>query len=161
MISGKKWGKVVNSGMELLTGEYNNTLDEKGRISFPSKLRQELNESTLIVTQALDRCLWLFTPEEWKSLSNRLMESASPFDAKNRLVLRRLVAPAQEVEFDKTGRLSIPQSLREYAGLTKECVLLGIDKYIELWDAETYDQYLKETESSFLDAAEGLNAIKF
>ena len=147
--------------MELLTGEYKNTLDEKGRISFPAKLRQELNESTLIVTQALDHCLWLFTPEEWKSLSNRLMESASPFDAKNRLVLRRLVAPAQEVEFDKTGRLSIPQSLREYAGLTKECVLLGIDKYIELWDAETYDQYLKETESSFLDVAEGLNAIKF
>ena len=147
--------------MELLTGEYNNTLDEKGRISFPSKLRQELNESTLIVTQALDHCLWLFTPEEWKSLSTRLMESASPFDAKNRLVLRRLVAPAQEVECDKSGRLSIPQSLREYAGLTKDCVLLGIDKYIELWDAENYQKYLEETESSFLDAAEGLNAIKF
>ena len=87
--------------MELLTGEYNNTLDEKGRISFPAKLRQELNETTLIVTQALDHCLWLFTPEEWKNLSTKLMESASPFDAKNRLVLRRLVTPAQEVEFDK------------------------------------------------------------
>ena len=89
------------------------------------------------------------------------MESASPFDAKNRLVLRRLIAPAQEVEFDKSGRLSIPQSLREYAGLTKDCVLLGIDKYIELWDSEAYEKYLAETESSFLDAAEGLNAIKF
>lgn len=147
--------------MELLTGEYNNTLDEKGRISFPAKLRQELNETTLIVTQALDNCLWLFTPEEWKNLSTKLMESASPFDAKNRLVLRRLIAPAQEVEFDKSGRLSIPQSLREYAGLTKDCVLLGIDKYIELWDSEAYEKYLAETESSFLDAAEGLNAIKF
>lgn len=152
---------MVNSGMELLTGEYNNTLDEKGRISFPSKLRQQLNESTLIVTQALDHCLWLFTQEEWKNLSTKLMESASPFDAKNRLVLRRLVAPAQEVEFDKSGRLSIPQSLREYAGLSKDCVLLGIDKYVELWDAEAYKNYLAETESSFLDAAEGLNAIKF
>ncbi|MBQ0003763.1 MAG: division/cell wall cluster transcriptional repressor MraZ [Treponema sp.] len=147
--------------MELLTGEYNNTLDEKGRISFPAKLRQQINETTLIVTQALDHCLWLFTQEEWKNLSTKLMESASPFDAKNRLVLRRLVAPAQEVEFDKSGRLSIPQSLREYAGLTKDCVLLGIDKYVELWDAEAYRNYLSETESSFLDAAEGLNAIKF
>ncbi|MCR5613172.1 division/cell wall cluster transcriptional repressor MraZ [Treponema sp.] len=147
--------------MELLTGEYKNTLDEKGRISFPAKLRQELNESTLIVTQALDHCLWLFTPEEWKNLSTKLMESASPFDAKNRLVLRRIVAPAQEVEFDKSGRLSIPQSLREYASLSKDCVLLGIDKYIELWDSESYEQYLRETESSFLDAAEGLSAIKF
>ena len=152
---------MVHSGMELLTGEHNNTLDEKGRISFPAKLRQELNETTLIVTQALDHCLWLFTPEEWKNLSTKLMESASPFDAKNRLVLRRLIAPAQEVEFDKSGRLSIPQSLREYAGLTKDCVLLGIDKYIELWDSEAYEKYLAETESSFLDAAEGLNAIKF
>lgn len=152
---------MVNGGMELLTGEYNNTLDEKGRISFPSKLRQQINETTLIVTQALDHCLWLFTQEEWKNLSTKLMESASPFDAKNRLVLRRLVAPAQEVEFDKSGRLSIPQSLREYAGLSKDCVLLGIDKYVELWDAEAYKNYLIETESSFLDAAEGLNAIKF
>lgn len=147
--------------MELLTGEYNNTLDEKGRISFPAKLRQQINETTLIVTQALDHCLWLFTQQEWKNLSTKLMESASPFDAKNRLVLRRLVAPAQEVEFDKSGRLSIPQSLREYAGLSKDCVLLGIDKYVELWDAEAYRNYLSETESSFLDAAEGLNAIKF
>lgn len=152
---------MVNGGMELLTGEYNNTLDEKGRISFPAKLRQQINETTLIVTQALDHCLWLFTQEEWKNLSTKLMESASPFDAKNRLVLRRLVAPAQEVEFDKSGRLSIPQSLREYAGLSKDCVLLGIDKYVELWDAEAYKNYLAETESSFLDAAEGLNAIKF
>ncbi len=147
--------------MELLTGEYNNTLDEKGRISFPAKLRQELNENTLIVTQALDHCLWLFTQEEWNKLSTKLMESASPFDSNNRLVLRRLIAPAQEVEFDKSGRLSIPQSLREYAGLTKDCVILGIDKYIELWDAQTYEKYLEETESLFLDAAESLNAIKF
>lgn len=152
---------MVNGGIELLTGEYNNTIDEKGRISFPAKLRQQLNEDTLVVTQALDHCLWLFTQEEWKNLSTKLMESASPFDAKNRLVLRRLVAPAQEVAFDKAGRLSIPQSLREYAGLTKDCVLLGIDKYIELWDATSYEKYLEETESSFLDAAEGLNAIKF
>ena len=105
------WRKVVNSGMELLTGEYRNTLDEKGRILFPSRLRQELTGNVLIITQALDKCLWLFTPEEWKNLSSKLMESASPFDPKARLVVRRLVAPAQEVEFDKSGRLSIPQSL--------------------------------------------------
>ena len=62
------WRKVVNSGMELLTGEYRNTLDEKGRILFPSRLRQELTGNVLIITQALDKCLWLFTPEEWKNL---------------------------------------------------------------------------------------------
>ena len=147
--------------MELLTGEYRNTLDEKGRILFPTRLRSELTGNVLVLTQALDRCLWLFTPEEWKNLSAKIMESASPFNAQARLVLRRLIAPAQEVEFDKSGRISIPQSLREYAHLSKECVVLGINKYIELWDYSSYQAYLEESESSFRDATEGLSAICF
>ena len=89
------------------------------------------------------------------------MDSSSPFNAKNRLVLRRLIAPAQEVEFDKSGRISIPQSLREYAGLSKDCVVLGINKYIELWDSGAYEKYLSENEEDFLAAAEGLNGISF
>jgi MraZ protein len=147
--------------MSLLTGEYRNTLDEKGRILFPSKMRGELKDNVLIVTQALDRCLWLFTPEEWENLSSKIMQSASPFNTKNRLVLRRLIAPAQEIEFDKAGRLSIPQSLREYALLEKDCILLGINKYIELWDASAYRSYLEESESSYREAAEDLGSINF
>ncbi|HIW35513.1 MAG TPA: division/cell wall cluster transcriptional repressor MraZ [Candidatus Treponema faecavium] len=147
--------------MELPTGEYRNTLDEKGRILFPARLRSELQDNILIVTQGIDRCLWLFTPGEWKSFSGKLMESASPFNTQNRLVLRRLIAPAQEIEFDKAGRLSIPQSLREYAQLTKECVVLGINKYVELWDYESYRTYLSESEPSFKEATEGLSGICF
>lgn len=147
--------------MELLTGEYRNTLDEKGRILFPSRLRSELKENVLMVTQALDGCLWLFTPEEWKAFSSKLMEAASPFNSNSRSVLRRLIAPAQEVEFDKAGRLSIPQSLRDYAGLSKECVILGINKYMELWDASKYKTYLEETESSFREATEELSGLCF
>ena len=78
----------------------------------------------------LKRALVLVQFEEWEKLSSKIMESASPFNPQNRLVLRRLIAPAQPVEFDKSGRLSIPQSLRMYASLDKECVLLGINKYI-------------------------------
>ncbi|MBQ9630253.1 MAG: division/cell wall cluster transcriptional repressor MraZ [Treponema sp.] len=147
--------------MEMLTGEYRNTLDEKGRILFPSKLRSALLGNVLIVTQALDHCLWLFTPEEWRSVSSNLMGSASPFSEKNRLVLRRFIAPAQELEFDKSGRLSIPQSLREYASLSKDCILLGVNKYIELWDAESYRSYLEQSDASFRDAAEELGTIVF
>ena len=149
--------------MELLTGEYRNTLDEKGRILFPSKLRNELfgenEKNVLIVTQSFDHCLWLYTLEEWKTLSSRIMETASPFSKQNRLVLRTLIAPAQEVELDKAGRLSIPQSLREYAGLSKDCVILGINKYMELWDAETYRRYLEENDEDLKDAAEALSSI--
>lgn len=149
--------------MEFLTGEYRNTLDEKGRILFPSKLRNELfgdsEKNVLIVTQSFDHCLWLYTLDEWKNLSSKIMESASPFSKQNRLVLRSLIAPAQEVELDKAGRLSIPQSLRDYAGLTKDCIILGINRYMELWDAQSYGEYLEENEEDLKDAAEALSNI--
>lgn len=147
--------------MDLLTGEYCNTLDEKGRILFPSKLRSGVTGDTLIVTKGLDHCLWLFSPEEWESLSSKLMKTASPFNQKNLIVLRRLIAPAVQIDLDKSGRLSIPQSLREYALLSKDCIVLGINKYIELWDLTTYKAYIEQTESSFQSAAEELNAISF
>ncbi len=147
--------------MELLTGEYKNTLDEKGRILFPSKLRSQITGNVLIITKSIDNCLWLYTPEEWKILSEKIMESASPFDQKARLVIRHLIAPAQEVEFDKAGRLSIPQSLREYAGLSKDCVVLGVNRFIELWDAAKYQEYSEQNESALIDATSALTDITF
>ena len=159
------WGKVVNSGMELLTGEYRNTLDEKGRILFPTRLRNELfaesDKNVLIITQAFDHCLWLYTLDEWKNISSKIMETASPFNQKDRIVLRHFIAPAQEVELDKSGRLSIPQSLREYAHLSKDCVILGINKYMELWDAQAYSEYLGANAGSLEEAAEALSSISF
>ncbi|MEL3906291.1 MAG: division/cell wall cluster transcriptional repressor MraZ [Treponema sp.] len=142
-------------------GEYNNSIDEKGRIMFPAKLRVLVPESKLVITRGIDRCLWLFQPEEWTALSEKVMQSASLFQAHSRLVLRRLIAPAQEVEIDKAGRLSIPHSLREYAHLEKDCVLLGISRYLELWDAEQYSTYLEESESEFYQASENLGIIRF
>ncbi|MGL4982090.1 MAG: division/cell wall cluster transcriptional repressor MraZ [Treponemataceae bacterium] len=147
--------------MNLLTGEYRNTLDEKGRILFPSRLRNELSENILIATRGIDKCLWLFLPEEWKALCSKVMESASLFNKQDRSVQRRFIAPAQEVEFDKTGRISVPQSLREYASLSKDCVILGVNKYIELWDASLYEAELLDSEESFLEATEKLSSIHF
>jgi MraZ protein len=151
---------VGKSGFELRTGEYRNTLDEKGRILFPAKLRSEFSDSTLVVTQGPDPCLWLFSLDEWQKLSSRLMESAGPFKAPNRLMLRRIVAPAQEVEIDGAGRLSIPASLRKYAALSKDCVMLGIVRYVELWNAAAYRAYLEESEPLFREATEELGAIR-
>ena len=148
--------------MNLLTGEYKNTLDDKGRFLFPVKLRSALSSNVLIVTQAIvDRCLWLFTPEEWEKISSKLMDNASPFSAKNRLIMRSFISPAQEIEFDKAGRLSIPQSLREYASLSKDCIVLGVNKYLELWDSSSYNAYLSENEANLLEASEELNSISF
>lgn len=147
--------------MNLLTGEYNNTLDEKGRISFPSKLRTAINQNVLMITKGSGRCLWLFTMEEWEEFQSKITGSASLLKEKSMMVVRRFIAPAQDVEFDKNGRLSIPQSLRDYAGLTKECTILGMAKYVELWDSAAYNQYLEDSEESFQEAAEDFNDISF
>ncbi len=145
--------------MNLLTGEFRNSLDEKGRLSLPARLREGLAGTDFVLTQGVDPCLWLFSPEEWESLSQKLMASTSIFQAKSRLVQRRILAPAQEVEVDKLGRISIPQSLREWAGLSKDCVILGITKYIEIWDAEAYRSYTAQSESEFQAAAEELGGV--
>lgn len=145
--------------MEMLFGEYSNTLDEKGRILFPAKLRGMLRQESVVVTQGLDRCLMLFTIDEWMSLNRKIVESASLFNDQKRLVMRRFIAPAQKIDFDRSGRLSIPQSLRDYAGLKGECIILGINRYMELWDSQSYRAYLEKTESSFLQAAESMSDI--
>lgn len=147
--------------MNLITGEYNNSIDDKGRLSFPVKLRTAVNQNALVVTKGLGTCLWLFTSEEWESFQSKLMSNASMLKEKSMMVVRRFVVPAQEIEFDKNGRLSIPQSLREYAGLTKDCTVLGVAKYIEIWDTQTYKDYLANSEASFPDAAEEFNDISF
>ena len=147
--------------MNLLTGEYNNTIDDKGRVSFPVKLRTAVNQNVVMVTKGLDTCLWLFTTDEWDAFQTKLMNNASMMKSRSLNVVRHFIAPAQQVEFDKNGRLSIPQSLREYAKLSKDCVVLGIAKYMELWDSQTYKDYLAESENDFRDAAEEFNDINF
>ncbi|MDQ7795198.1 MAG: division/cell wall cluster transcriptional repressor MraZ [Spirochaetia bacterium] len=144
--------------MKLLTGEFKNMLDEKGRLSLPARLRSDL-PSSLVLTQGVDTCLWLFAPEEWEELSQRILASTSLFQARSRLIQRRIIAPAQEVEVDKLGRISIPQSLRDWAGLSKECIILGISRYVEIWDSQRYQAYLAENQSEFLSAAEELGGL--
>jgi MraZ protein len=143
----------------LLTGEFNNTLDEKGRVSLPAKFRKELDGNLLFLTQGQDKCLWLYTPQEWDKFRRKVMETTNPFDAHSRAIRRRIIGPAQEVEIDRAGRIAIPQRLREFSSLAKDCVILGQDDYIELWDAEVYRNYLQGSEADFEAASEELGAI--
>ncbi len=143
----------------MLTGEFRNALDDKGRLSIPARVRAELTGDTLVLTRGVDQCLWLFPPEEWKALSESLMRAASPFTKKARLLQRRIIAPAQEVELDRAGRINIPASLLQSAGLSRECIILGINRYLEIWDVEAYDAYLEENESEFQEAAEELGGF--
>lgn len=145
----------------MLMGEYHNSIDDKSRLLLPSRLRTEVAGSTLILTRGVDKCLWLFPPEEWRRISDSIMGSSSMFKSKTRLLQRRIIAPAQECEIDKSGRISIPPTLRESAEmkLKGEAVILGIDSYMELWDIDAYADYLKESETDFMEAAEELGEL--
>lgn len=143
----------------MITGQFQNSLDDKGRLLIPSRIRGEITGNVLVITRGLDRCLWLFPPEHWRTLSDSLMGAASPFTRKARLLQRRIIAPAQEVELDKAGRINIPQSLQGGAGLKRDCLILGIKKYVEIWDVAEYDAYLSESEEEFQEAAEELGGL--
>lgn len=143
----------------MIAGEYHNSIDEKGRLSLPTKLRSDIPGSIVVITQGVDKCLWLFPPEEWQRISESLMSSTSLFQSRARLIQRRIIAPAQEVEIDKTGRINIAPSLREYAGLTRDAVILGIKSYVEIWDEATYRDYWADKEAEFQEAAEELGKI--
>jgi MraZ protein len=142
----------------MLTGEFNNTLDEKGRLSFPAKFREELGIDRLVITKGVDRCLWAFPPVKWAEVKRNIM-ATSPFHKNARLVQRTFVSPAQEVEIDKTGRIAIPQSLREYSSLTKDCVVTGVETYFEIWDKETYAAYCENADNEFSAAVEELGVV--
>ena len=142
----------------MITGEFRCSLDEKGRLLIPAKMRTEVLGNVVILTRGVENCLWLFPPEEWKTFSENLVGSTSLFQAQSRLIQRRLIAPAQETEIDKAGRIVIPQTLRDYADLKKECLILGLKKYIEVWAESAYQSYLEENEARFKEAAEELGA---
>jgi MraZ protein len=138
----------------MITGEYKYSLDEKGRLMIPVKIRGEITGNVLVVTRGIEKCLWVFQPEEWKDISKKLLTSTSIFKEKTRLIHRRFIAPAQELEIDKSGRIAIPPTLREYGGLLKDCIVIGMLNRMEIWDEETYKTYWENKEAEFLEAAE-------
>lgn len=124
-------------------GEYYNTLDEKGRIAFPSKLKGSLTSDEIWITKGLggEKTLVIYSVEEWEATLAELESKLSIYNPDTRKFYRMFVAPAQKVVIDKAGRIALPQSLRDYAGLTKDCVFLGMNKMIELWDTKIFDEY--------------------
>ena len=136
-------------------------MDDKGRFLIPSRIRNGITGNVLILTRAVDRCLWIFTPEEWKKISDLIMGASSMFNSRTRLLQRRIIAPAQECEIDRSGRITIPPTLRHSAGLEskKEAIILGVQNYMELWDVDAYDGYLLDSEDDFLEAAEDLDKL--
>ncbi len=120
----------------MLIGEYEHTLDAKGRVSMPAKLRRDMGEA-FVVTKGLDGCLFAFSLEEWSNFENKL--KALPLSDRNaRNFVRFFLAGATECEIDKQGRFLIPANLRTAASLEKETIIIGVGTRIEIWDKSTW-----------------------
>ena len=122
----------------MMTGEFRAALDEKGRMLIPTKLRAEIAGDTVILTRSIDRCLRLFTVPKWEVFSKTIQESMDMLNPRDLMVQRRIIGSAMELDVDKAGRIGISALLREHAGLNKDCVVVGVRNYLEIWDEEAY-----------------------
>ncbi len=136
----------------MLMGEFEHSIDSKGRLIVPSKLREQLGEK-FVVTRGLDGCLFGYPQTEWGKLEEKLDQM--PLAKKDaRSFVRFFYSAATECEIDKQGRINIPNTLRKHASLEKNCVIIGVSTRIEIWDKKRWDDFSEETEENFDDIAE-------
>lgn len=141
----------------MLMGEYEHTLDAKGRISMPAKLRKDMGD-TFILTKGLDGCLFAFSQEEWLNFETKL--KALPLSDKNaRNFVRFFLAGATECEIDKQGRFLLINTLREYAEITKEVIIIGVGTRLEIWDKEKWKKYNSNENISADTIAENMTML--
>lgn len=138
-----------------LIGTFYQSMDQKGRMSFPTKLREIIGER-FIVTRGLDGCLFVYSLEDFKARSETI--SALPI-GKGRQLQRYFMSGAAEVEADKQGRILIPQHLREFANLSKEIVVAGVSDRAEIWDREIWNNVNAEFDDE--SAAKAMEELEF
>lgn len=143
----------------MFMGEYQHSIDEKGRMIIPAKFRDALGP-TFVITRGLDQCLFVYPMEEWAALEQKL-KSLPLMKSDARAFTRFFFSGASECELDKQGRVNIPNILLEYAKLEKDCVVLGVSNRVEIWSKPVWDGYCRESQESFNEIAEKLVDFNF
>ena len=138
-----------------MTGEYQHTLDAKGRLSIPARLRDDLGE-TFYVTLSMDKCLSAYSAESWQEFRDKV--NAMPYVKQRKM--RPLFAHAAKCELDAQGRALIPQNLRDFANLTKSVTVVGCNNHAEFWDTDTWVPVF-ETETTPENIAAVLEELDF
>jgi MraZ protein len=136
----------------MFLGTHTPRLDDKGRLALPARFRPEL-EGGLVICKGQDRCLFVFAVTEFARFTESL-RNAPVTDRRVRDYSRVLFASASQELPDGQGRITVPAQLRQYAGLTKDCVVIGANTRIEVWDSVAWQSYLDGTEQTFADIAE-------
>ncbi|KKQ54601.1 MAG: Protein MraZ [Parcubacteria group bacterium GW2011_GWA2_38_13] len=142
----------------MFIGEYQHTIDEKGRLAIPVKFRKLLGKIA-VVTKGLDDCLFLYTQKEFKKEVADKLAGLSFAKANNRALSRHMLAGAMDAEIDGQGRVMIPEYLRNFAKMKKNVVMAGLYNRIEIWDEETWEKNKKNTESQSGNIAEALGGL--
>ena len=141
----------------MFIGEYEHSVDAKGRVIMPAKLREDIGER-FIVTKGLDGCLFAYSKTEWSNFEEKL--KTLPLTNKNaRDFVRFFLSGAVECEIDKQGRFLIPNNLREYATLEKEINIIGVGTRIEIWNRESWKKYSSSENISADDIAENMTML--
>lgn len=138
-----------------LSGSYTFTLDPKGRISIPAKLRKNLDleaDNRFYITRGVEKCIYLYHGDAWKNFEKKLSE-LDPFDPDNMNLIRMILMDTHDDFIDKQNRLLIPKSLLKYAEIEKDVFILGAVDKIELWNPEIYSQLIQPVVSQFSDMA--------
>jgi MraZ protein len=133
------------------TGEFHHTIDTKGRLIVPSRLRDELEGQKLVLTVWTDNCISLWAGDGWKRLEDKLLSLRSSSEASRRFV-RQLSSQAHQDVVDKQGRISVPEHLRDRAGIKRDVVIAGALDHAELWSPEQYREEQHKVGEGGLDA---------
>ncbi|RYE80987.1 MAG: transcriptional regulator MraZ [Myxococcales bacterium] len=136
----------------MFTGTYTPKLDDKGRLFLPAKFRDDLKEG-LVITRGQDRALEIRTAPDFEAYASRLRDGTDP---RMRAYSRMLFALASEQTPDKQGRVSVTPELRTYAGLEKDCVVIGVSNKIEIWEPQAWAEYTAAQEEAFANLTEEL-----
>jgi transcriptional regulator MraZ len=136
----------------MFLGTHSPRLDEKGRLILPAKFRDELAEG-LVITKGQERCLYMWPLAEFARITEQMRQAPVTSKAA-RDYMRVFFAGASDEQPDKQGRITIPPALRSYAGLTRDCVVIGANTRVEIWDAQAWDSYLADQEQAFSDLSE-------
>lgn len=141
----------------MLTGEFNHSIDSKGRLIIPSKLRDSLGEH-FVITKGMDGCLFLYPENEWEAFEEKL-RTLPLTNKKAREFKRFFLGSAVEGEIDKQGRVLLSSSLRTYANLEKEVVLAGVLDKVEIWSKEAWDAHTTDIEENIEDIASDMEDL--
>ena len=145
---------VESGGPKMFMGEYRHNIDDKNRLVIPSNYRSNLGE-TFIVTRGLEKCLYIYTQNEWQKIVDKL--ESLPFTKKDaRVFIRSFFSAAASCNLDRQGRINITSQQAIYAGLEKECVIIGVNDRLEIWSDDAFNIFLDDNSLQLEDIAEHL-----